>query len=127
MYGNKRKTGGIMSSDKVNTTHLCAKMASDMVSSMFKDDMAESLRAWRTAFKEILKTVNEEIEKDAPASKPTRGGRGGRNIPMVRSQDEIKSALEGARGQQKIMIQQTDEPKSGSAITINMFDFKKNK
>lgn len=116
-----------MSSDKVNTTHLCAKMASDMVSSMFKDDMAESLRAWRTAFKEILKTVNEEIEKDAPANKPTRGGRGGRNIPMVRSQDEIKFALDGARGQQKIMVQQTEEPQAGSAITSNMFDFKKNK
>ena len=127
MYGNKRKTGGIMSLDKTNTTHLCAKMASDMVSSMFKDDMAESLRAWRTAFKEILKTVNEEIEKDVPANKPVRGGRGGRSIPMVRSQDEIKSALEGARGQQKVMIQQTDEPTAGSAITSNMFEFKKSK
>jgi len=125
LYSNKRKTGGIMSSDKTNTTHLCAKMASDMVSSMFKDDMAESLRAWRTAFKEILKTVNEEIEKDVPTSKPTRGGRGGRSIPMVRSQDEIKSALEGARGQQKVMIQQTEEPKAGTAISSNMFDFRK--
>ena len=101
----------------------CAKIAGDMASSLHSDDIADVLRAWRIAFKEVCKSVNEEIGEQHPSkSTPRRGGAGGRSIPMTRSQDEIKNALEGARGQQKIM-HTIQEPTAGSHITSNMFDF----